>query len=340
MKKLTYKFSNSSVDYYLAYGISHLKEIVDAKNTVIITDENVYGHHEKRFKGFPTIVLKPGEEYKVQETVDAVIEELIGMEADRQTTLVGVGGGVVTDLTGYVASVYMRGIRFGFIPTSILAMVDASIGGKNGIDVGVYKNMVGVIRQPKFILHDMVFLNSLPQSEWENGFAEIIKHACIKDASMFRELEGSSFKTYQKRKISICKLVQRNVIIKSKVVQQDEFEKGDRRLLNFGHTLGHALENQYELSHGQAVAIGMTYASLISQEILGFKEASRVTRLLLKFDLPTFVEFDHQKVFNVLKMDKKRERESINYILLDKIGRGVIRSIPLPQLESIISGFA
>src|SRR5688572_31047499 len=242
MKKLTYKFSNSSVDYYLAGGISHLKEIVDNHNTIIITDDNVYSAHTKRFKNWNCIVLTPGEEYKVQSTVDSEIEQLIEKEADRQTTMVGVGGGVITDINGYEASVYMRGIPFGFIPTSLLAMVDASIGGKNGIDVGVYKNMVGVIRQPKFILHDMVFLNSLPQNEWENGFAEIIKHACIKDKDMFKELEKSTFKTYQKRQTSICKLVQRNTVIKSKVVQEDEFERGERRLLNFGHTLGHALE--------------------------------------------------------------------------------------------------
>jgi 3-dehydroquinate synthase len=192
MKHINYRFSNSSTDYYLAYGISHLKKITDQKATVLITDENVYNAHAKRFKGWNTIVLKPGEEYKVQATVDAVIEKLIEMEADRKTTLVGVGGGVITDITGYVASVYMRGLRFGFVPTSILSLVDASIGGKNGIDVGVYKNMVGVIRQPAFILHDMVFLNSLPKVEWENGFAEIIKHACIKDAAMFAELEDKN----------------------------------------------------------------------------------------------------------------------------------------------------
>lgn len=335
-KKLTYKFSNSSVDYYLAGGISHLKEIVHKDNTIIITDENVYNAHTKRFKNWNCIVLKPGEEYKTQSTVDEIIDQLIDMEADRKTTLVGVGGGVITDLTGYVASVYMRGISFGFIPTSLLAMVDASIGGKNGIDVGVYKNMVGIIRQPKFILHDMVFLNSLPQNEWENGFAEIIKHAAIKDAAMFRELESMTLKKYQSRQISICELVQRNAIIKTKVVQNDEFEKGERRLLNFGHTLGHALENQYELSHGQAVAIGMTYASVISQKILGFKEPGRVAALLLKYDLPTFADFDKQKVFEVLKMDKKRERKEMNYVMLEKIGKGVVKSIPLKQLEEII----
>lgn len=336
MKHLRYKFSNSTVDYYLAYGISHLKEITDKKSTVIITDENVYGHHTKRFKGWNTIVLKPGEEFKVQETVDAVIEQLIELEADRKTTLVGVGGGVVTDITGYVGSVYMRGIPFGFIPTSILAMVDASIGGKNGIDVGVYKNMVGVIRQPRFILHDMVFLNTLPQNEWENGFAEIIKHACIKDAAMFKELEAGSYKKYQGRKTSLCELIQRNAIIKSKVVQADEFEKGERRLLNFGHTLGHALENQYELLHGQAISIGMTYASHIAEKLTGFKEAERVIKVLEKYNLPTHAAFDKKKVFDVLKMDKKRERKEMNYVLLEKIGRGVVRSIPLSQLEEMI----
>jgi len=336
MKKLTYKFSNSSVDYYLAGGISHLKEIVDNHNTIIITDDNVYNAHTKRFKNWNCIVLTPGEEYKVQSTVDSVIEQLIEMEADRQTTLVGVGGGVITDITGYVASVYMRGIPFGFIPTSLLSMVDASIGGKNGIDVGVYKNMVGIIRQPKFILHDMVFLNSLPQNEWENGFAEIIKHAAIKDAIMFKELESKTLKHYRSRQTSICELVQRNAIIRTKVVQNDEFEKGEWRLLNFGHTLGHALENQYELSHGQAIAIGMTYAAVISQKIATFKEAGRVANLISKYDLPTFADFDKQKVFGVLKMDKKREKKEMNYVLLEKIGKGVVKSIPLKQLEEII----
>lgn len=336
MKKITNKFSNSSTDYYPASGISHLKKITDPKATVLITDENVYKAHSKRFKGWDVIVLKAGEGFKVQATVDAVIEKLIEMEADRKTTLVGVGGGVITDITGYVASVYMRGVRFGFVPTSILSLVDASIGGKNGIDVGMYKNMVGVIRQPSFILHDMIFLNSLPQVEWENGFAEVIKHACIKDAGMFAELERKTLKHYQSSQKSICRLIQRNAIIKFKVVQQDEFEKGERRLLNFGHTLGHALETQYELLHGQAIAIGMTYACHISEKLTGFKQTEKVVGLLEKYNLPTYASFNRQKVFEVLKMDKKRERKEMNYVLLKKIGKGVVKSISLKQLEKII----
>ncbi len=336
MKHFNYKFSGSSTDFYFAYGISHLKKITDPGATVLITDENVYKAHTKRFKGWNTIVLKPGEEFKVQATADALIEKLIDMEADRKTTLVGVGGGVITDITGYVASVYMRGLRFGFIPTSILALVDASIGGKNGLDVGVYKNMVGVIRQPSFILHDMVFLNSLPPQEWENGFAEIIKHACIKDAVMFAELEKNSLKTYQGRQKSICEIIRKNALIKTRVVQKDEFEKGERRLLNFGHTLGHALETQYELLHGQAISIGMTYACHISAQLAGFKQTEKVIAVLEKYNLPTYASFDKQKVFDVLKMDKKRERKEINYVLLERIGKGVVKSISLKRLEKII----
>ena len=199
MKHINYKFSGSSTDFYFAYGISHLKKITDPNATVLITDENVYKAHTKRFKSWNTIVLKPGEEFKVQATADALIEKLIDMEADRKTTLVGVGGGVITDITGYVASVYMRGLRFGFIPTSILALVDASIGGKNGLDVGVYKNMVGVIRQPSFILHDMVFLNSLPQQEWENGFAEIIKTTQINCRYIFATKQTGACRSGSRR---------------------------------------------------------------------------------------------------------------------------------------------
>jgi 3-dehydroquinate synthase len=336
MEIKTYKFSVASTDFYFAGGMSQLRKITDPKATILLTDENVYKAHTKRFNGWNTIVLKAGEAYKVQATVDAVVDTLIEMEADRKTTLVGIGGGVITDLTGYIASVYMRGLRFGFIPTSILGLVDASIGGKNGIDVGEYKNMVGVIRQPSFILHDMAFLKSLPQKEWENGFAEVIKHACIKDAAMFTALEQNRLTTYQKKQTAICDLVQSNAEIKIKVVQKDEFEKADRRLLNFGHTLGHALETQYELLHGQAISIGMTYACHISEQLTGFRQTERVVNLLELYQLPTYASFDKDKVFRILKMDKKRERKEMNYVLLDRIGKGVVKSISLKKLEQIL----
>jgi 3-dehydroquinate synthase len=337
MKKKTFKFGNASTDFYFAGGISHLKEIADVKNMVVLTDENLFNLYQKKLKSYKTIVLAPGEENKTQSTIDSVIQQLIDLEADRKTTLVGIGGGVITDITGFVASIYMRGIRFGFIPTTLLALVDASIGGKNGIDVGIYKNIIGIIRQPAFILHDLSFLNSLPEKEWQNGFAEIIKHACIKDLAMFKQLEQHSLSYYRKNKKEACLLIHRNAKLKIKVVQADEFEQGERKLLNFGHTLGHALENQYKLSHGHAVAIGSAYAAMVSKQLTGFRQTDRLVKVLEQYGLPAFMAFDKLKTLAALKMDKKRERKSMNYIVLERIGKGVMKSIPLGELETILT---
>lgn len=331
------KFSNASTHFYFNSSIKQLSKIVDRKSLVVITDEHIFKAHQSKFKGLNVVVLKPGEAYKVQSTVDEVIDTLISLEADRKTVLVGVGGGVITDLTGYIASIYMRGIRFGFIPTSILALVDASIGGKNGIDVDRYKNLVGIIRQPSFIIHDISFLASLPDSEWVNGFAEVIKHACIKDAVMFKELQVESISSYKKNKKKLSALIERNAMIKIKVVQKDEFEKGERRLLNLGHTIGHAVEKEYELMHGQAVAIGTTYACHISEQMTGFKQTAAVVELLEHYGLPTYADFDKKKVFNSLKMDKKREKAEMNFVLLSKIGNAVVQAIPMKQLEKIVN---
>jgi len=336
MNKLQYKFSGKTTTYYLDADFSYLEKLVDKSNAVVITDEHIFSSHQKRFGGWNTIVISAGETFKVQATVDSIIEQLIEFGADRKTFLVGVGGGVVTDITGYVAAIYMRGVAFGFVPTSILAMVDASIGGKNGIDVGLYKNLVGTIRQPGFLLYDYSLLKTLPKDEWVNGFAEIIKHAAIKDAAMFRELEKNRLTTYQKDKAALARLIRRNAAIKSAVVEKDEFEHGERRLLNFGHTLGHAIENLYELSHGQAISIGMVAACMISEEFTSFKETDRVMSVLKKYGLPTLAEFDPKDVMAVLRMDKKKVKDSMNYILLNKVGQGIVKLIPINELDKLL----
>jgi 3-dehydroquinate synthase len=199
--------------------------------------------------------------------------------------------------------------------------------------------MVGLIRQPSFLLYDYALLKTLPLNEWQNGFAEIIKHAAIKDAAMFKELESNSLAKYRNNKLLLAKLIQRNAMIKIKVVVNDEFEKGERKLLNFGHTLGHAIENMYELSHGQAISIGMTYAALMSEQLKFFTGAKQLIALLNKYGLPTVVEFDAKKAFKVLLKDKKKENVSINYILLQKIGKGVIQPLLLVQLQDIFRKF-
>lgn len=333
---ISIKFSSAYTNFHFASGISHLKEFLDINKAVFITDENIYAAHSKRFKNQKTIILKPGEKYKIQQTVDQIILQLINTGADRQTILIGVGGGVVTDITGFVASVFLRGIKFGFIPTTILGLVDASIGGKNGIDLGVYKNMVGSINQPSFILHDLAFLNSLPTDEWENGFAEIIKHSCIKDAKMFKELERNSLKKYRSKKKLLCELIERNVLLKCKVVKQDEFEKGERKQLNFGHTLGHAIENTLKIKHGFAISIGMATAAKMSTELLHFKDSDRIISLLEKYNLPVSAKFNVDDALQVMQADKKNINNTIHYILLKKIGAATIYPIDNTLLAGLI----
>lgn len=330
-----YSFSQKTVTCYFDADFNLISEVVKDANIVVVTDENILEHHVEKLTGFPVIKIAAGEEHKNQATVDHIIAELIKLEANKNTLLIGVGGGVVTDITGYVAAVYMRGIKFGLVPTSILAMVDAAIGGKNGIDVGVYKNMVGTIRQPEFIFYDYSFLETLPVKEWVNGFAEVIKHACIKDELLFKVLEKYSLHEYQTDKTLIADLIEKNVEIKATVVTHDEFERGDRKLLNFGHTVGHAIENLHAIPHGHAVSIGMVAACNLSVQLNGLHadEAAKIVRLLARYHLPVDVETDHAKVFEVLKMDKKRKDDGVQFILLQKIGVAEIKFISLVDLE-------
>lgn len=336
MRKKTISYTTRKVDYYFDGSLNDVEQLAPDGNLVYVTDENIFRAHQGRFKGKKVIVIPAGESNKNQSTVDDVIDELIAMEADRKTLLIGVGGGVVTDITGYVGSIYMRGVRYGFIPTTILAMVDASIGGKNGVDVGAYKNLVGTINQPSFLLYDFDLLRTLPKSEWINGFAEIIKHACIKDASLFEDLESRTIINYQRDRSLLSELITRNALLKSKVVQQDEFEEGDRKLLNFGHTIGHAIETAYSLPHGHAISIGMVAASKLSEQVLSFKETKRVISLLKKYGLPVELDIDPVKTIDMIKMDKKKVRSTMNFVLLKKIGKSMVHPMPMEELEAFI----
>ena len=334
MKKLDFTFSEKIVSFYFDAEFAFLNELADKNNSVIITDVNIYRHHKEAFTGYRVIQIPAGEDHKNQSTADYIIGELITMEAGKGTLLIGAGGGMVTDISGFVAAIYMRGIKFALVPTSLLAMVDASIGGKNGIDVGVFKNILGTIRQPEFILYDHSFLQTLPMAEWVNGFAEIIKHACIKDPVIFAMLQRLNLHDFQSDKTLIAELVEKNVLIKTAVVLSDEFEKGERRLLNFGHTLGHAIENLHHLPHGHAISIGMAAACNLSEQLNGLNVgvAKKIISLLAQYHLPVDIKTDHEKVFEVLKMDKKREGEQVNFILLNSIGEAVIKPISLNLL--------
>ena len=339
MNSKRYQFSGKTIDCYFNADFASVNNLTDKENTVFITDENIFAKQPQKFSDRRTIVLKAGEQFKNQKAVDEVIDQLIAMQADRQTFIVGIGGGVVTDITGFVASVYMRGIKFGFVPTSILAMVDASIGGKNGVDVGPYKNLVGVINHPEFLLYDYSFFETLPDEEWVNGFAEIIKHACIKDAKMFSYLQENSIENFKSSFSTTGKLVERNVDIKYNVVAGDEHETGERKLLNFGHTIGHAIENVSRLSHGNAISIGMAAACAISEIVNNFskEDSQKVVALLQQYHLPVHLNFDKEKTWDVLQHDKKKAGKDMNFVVLDEIGKGSVKKIPLNELLHIFN---
>jgi 3-dehydroquinate synthase len=328
-------FSEKRVKYFFNHPLSALHQLTDPLNTVVITDDNLVSLHPE-LRNHQLIVIPAGEQHKQQVTVDDIISQLINFEATRQTWVVGVGGGVVTDIAGYAASVYMRGLRYGFVPTTVLAQVDAAIGGKNGIDAGLYKNIIGVIRQPEFILFDHELLQTLPDEQWINGFAEIIKHAAIADAEMFEMLEAHTLQDYRTNPALLAELIQRNALLKSDFVQRDEFEKGDRKKLNFGHTLGHAVENLYSLPHGFAVSIGMVAAASLSMRRTGFPQSDydRLIAVLKGYGLPVDLEADGTEVMKLLKMDKKRVSDQISVILLNRIGESVIQPIPVTELEA------
>ena len=330
-------FSDGKVSICYDAFMSEMTSFHNKEKIVIITDETIFDLHKEKFEGYPVIKIRGGEKNKKQSSVDDIIDQLLEMDIDKTWLIAGVGGGVVTDIAGYVAGIYKRGIKLGLVPTTILGMTDAAIGGKNGVNVGMYKNMVGTTHRPQFILYDFSFLETLPAEEWINGFAEIIKHACIKDAEMFEELSTRSIEYYRENRSAVALLVEKNAALKISVVVNDEHETGERFLLNFGHTFGHAIENLYDLPHGYAISIGMVMAAKISEEINNFDSVSKekLIKLLQQYGLPVSHKIDHKKVLALLKKDKKRSGDFINFILLNSIGEGVVRQLSFNNIEAL-----
>ncbi len=331
-------FSGQMVTYYIGENFTQIKTMHPSNKIIYLVDDVVITKNESFFAEQFFIAIKASEENKIQTTVDNIIAQMLELNVDKTWLLVGVGGGVITDMAGYIASIYKRGIKLGLVPTTILGMTDAAIGGKNGVNVGMYKNMVGTIYRPAFIFFDFTFLEILPKAEWINGFAEIIKHACIKDAAMFDFLEQHNLDYFIESKEAIAALIEKNINIKTAVVLQDEFEKADRFLLNFGHTFGHAVENTNNLPHGHAVSLGMIIAAKISEEINNFpsEDKNRLIKILEKYELPTNAKLDLQQALTLLQKDKKADGDGINFVLLNKIGDATVKKISFVQLEDLV----
>jgi 3-dehydroquinate synthase len=318
--------------------LENLRECIPSDNVILITDENVSALYGHLFPDCPVIVIGTGEGIKTLETVGYIYRNLLEMNAQRSSFIVGIGGGIVCDIAGFVASTFLRGVRFGFVSSTLLAQVDASVGGKNGVNFRGYKNMVGVFNQPQFVICDPALLATLPERDLLCGFAEIVKHAAIEDAALFAFLEDNVQQALSLDASVIERLVYDSVIIKSSVVNRDEKEKGERRKLNFGHTFGHAIEKTAGVPHGEAVSMGMVVAAGISVKrgLLSSAEAERIRKLLNRLKLPTSLEVDRKRVAEALEKDKKREDRSIHFVLLDGIGRCLIEEISIEELTLAI----
>lgn len=333
----TVSFPSGTVNFYTAPAHT-IDAIYEGKDVILLTDEHVAAAQPALFQERKSIVIPAGEQHKNLQTVEYICTELLRLEATRSSVLIGVGGGVVTDIAGFVAATYMRGIAFGFIPTSVLAMVDAAIGGKNGVNIGLHKNITGTITQPHSLIFDIGLLSTLPTEEWSNGFAEVIKYACLFDRALFEELRERDIDFYMNDRAAMQQVIDTCVGWKNKVVVADEHEKGERKLLNFGHTAAHAIENLYHLPHGQAVAIGMMVAMRLSEEVMGMNQqrTEQLRQMLQRYNLPVAYDIDVAKAMDILKMDKKRAGDTIDYILLEDIGKAAIRPLPFDTIENAL----
>ncbi len=341
MEKFELITSNALSTVYVGDCTHMLEKLLPTENVFILTDRNVAHHHRDKFPDFPVYELHPGESSKDLTALEDVYQWLLTQGADRNSFVLGFGGGVVCDIAGFVAATFMRGVQFGFVATSLLAQVDASVGGKNGVNLRGYKNIVGTFTQPGFVLCDTSLLHTLPRDEFINGMAETIKHALIKDATKFGLLEKYNVDIVKQNKTQIDELVRRSVQIKSNIVQADEREAGERRLLNFGHTWGHAVEKVTGIPHGKAVSIGMAFSAHLSEKMtdLSAGEKERILQLLPRYGLPVTEDFDRKEVLGAMLKDKKKEREGVHFILLETIGKAVVRKIPLDIMEKFVSAF-
>ncbi|MGB9499776.1 MAG: 3-dehydroquinate synthase [Dissulfuribacterales bacterium] len=337
MKKITIDGKTGHSKICVGERLANLDAYLPDSKVVIITDENVAEYYQQDFPGRPVIQIKTGEGIKTLETAAKIYQQLIALEADRSVFLVGIGGGIVCDITGFVASTYLRGVRFGYVPTTLLAQVDASVGGKTGVNFLGYKNMVGVFNQPEFVICDPALLNTLPEEELVCGFAEIVKHAAIADPDYFALLEREAQNALSLNPEVLEQVIYKSVAIKADIVNRDETEKGERRKLNFGHTFGHAVEKTTGLPHGEAVSIGMTVAAQLSSTrgMITENDVNRLKTLLSRLKLPTRIDADKNRLLDAMARDKKREGDDINFVLLTKIGKAVVEKIAVAELVRV-----
>ena len=307
----------------LTYG--KVADLFPRKGTVVIADQWFRGRGIVEAWDCPVVWIHASESDKTLATVERIVSELLALEADRDTMLLGVGGGITTDITGFVAAVYKRGLPFGFVPTTLLSQVDAAIGGKNGVNFDRYKNMVGTFRQPEFVYIDTDLLQTLPRRELLCGAAEMLKTFLLADAKAYEEAVAH-FSGPEPEKVPQW-MVRRAGEIKCDFVEQDPEDHGVRKLLNLGHTFGHAIEKcstQYE--HGEAVAIGIVMAARLAADkgLLDPETAARIRADFQAVGLPVEPPVPEAELRAAMLQDKKRSGSSLCFVLPERIGKATL----------------
>ena len=315
--------------------------LLPEKGVIIITDDNVNRLYGDKFPKIPVFSLSPGEESKKLEVIEYLAEQLLLAGIDRSGFVLAVGGGVVCDIAGFLASVYMRGIRCGYVSSTLLSQVDASTGGKNGVNLGGTKNILGTIRQPEFVICDPEMLQTLPEHDYLSGLAELIKTAVIGDKELFDLIEKSFEKIMSRDTDLLAILVAKSVRFKGLVVSEDEKETGLRRILNFGHTFGHAIEMQKGVRHGFAIASGMVLATEFSfkRRYINLVEKERIIRLLERFKLLTELDLTGNQMEELVLHDKKKTGTEIHFVFTQGIGKAIVEKVPVDEVLGFYNKF-
>lgn len=311
-----------------------LESLKDVSKFFILTNRQIAGIYEKylyeELKSlsipFHIIYVKPGEKNKHIDRLKKVYHELVNQDADRKAVIVAFGGGVIGDFAGFVAATYQRGIRFVQVPTTLLACVDSSVGGKVAVNLDLGKNMVGAFFQPEFVYAPLFALSTLPRKEWSCGLAEIVKHAFLAGGELLNRIELSERKDFHSGAEVLRYCIDESVRFKSSVVEQDEREGGLRAILNLGHTTGHAIESvtKYaKYSHGEAVSMGLMTALLLSKSILGFSDANvnRAVKIMQALELPLSIHEKISEIIDHMDHDKKKEGSTLKFVLLEDFGK-------------------
>ena len=318
-----------------------LNELLPTSRVVVVTDANIDMRYKRLLSRYETIVIGFGETMKILSTVEMICSRFIELGVDRSTFILCIGGGIVTDVAGFAASIYMRGLNFGFISTTLLGQVDASAGGKNGVNLDGYKNMIGTFNQPKFVICDPKLLKTLSDREFRAGLGEVVKAAVISDIALFEKLESVSFEELRSDIALLSEVIESAIKVKMDIVGRDERENGERRKLNLGHTLAHALEScRCGKSHGEAVAVGMIMIAqyAVKQGDMSQVDCDRIESLLIKLGFDIEHNVDIKDLMKAISKDKKCEGEMLHLILPITIGDCIIKTVAIEEFKSSFLG--